>query len=171
MPLPHKGGKAQPLEHHVVSQETGPPSSERKLTVRSFQGEGGRQMFRKGFHRLRFSLRTFIQLIPLIALIAASSSIAQAQSATIHGTVSDPLGNPVAQAKVILLREGHEDTPLANTNSASDGSYSLAAPDTGRYAVRVEATGFDSATSAFVYAGANKSVDLDVSLRVGTLTE
>jgi hypothetical protein len=38
MPLPIPGGKAQPLKPYVASQETG----RAKLTVRSFQGEGGR---------------------------------------------------------------------------------------------------------------------------------
>ena len=130
-------------------------------------------MFPKRFQYLRFriSFRSLSQLILLFALVAAAAFAADPQSATVHGVVTDPLGNPVAQARVVLVREGHEDAPLANTNSASNGAYSLTAPDSGRYAVRVEATGFDPATSDFIYIGANKSADLDVSLRVGTLTE
>ena len=130
-------------------------------------------MFRKGFRHLRsrFSLRGLIPFILLIAMAVASASIAHAQSANIHGTVSDPLGNPIAQAKVVLIREGRQDAPLAGTNSNSDGTYMLVIPSNGRYAVRVEATGFDPATSAFIYVGVNKTADLDVSLRVGTLAE
>ena len=124
--------------------------------------------FRVSFPAL---LKSSIQLILLFALVVSVASAADPQPVIIHGTVTDPLGNPLAQAKVVLVREGHEDTSLADTNSASDGTYSLAAPDSGRYAVRVEATGFDPAMSAFIYIGANKSADLDVSLRVGTLTE
>jgi len=45
---PKRGGKAQSPWQHVASQETGPPSSERKLTVRSFQGKGGRRCFPRG---------------------------------------------------------------------------------------------------------------------------
>src|SRR5579862_7698766 len=106
-------------------------------------------MFRKGFRHLRsrFSLGGLIPFILLIAMAVASASIAHAQSANIHGTVSDPLGNPIAQAKVVLIREGRQDAPLAGTNSNSDGTYMLVIPSNGRYAVRVEATGFDPATS------------------------
>ena len=130
-------------------------------------------MFRKGFRHLRsrFSLRGLIPFILLIAMAVASPPVAHTQSANIHGTVSDPLGNPIAQAKVVLIREGHQDAPLAGTNSNSDGTYMLVIPSNGRYAVRVEATGFDPATSAFIYVGVNKTADLDVSLRVGTLAE
>jgi vitamin B12 transporter len=138
-------------------------------------------MFRKRSQRLgsRIALRAstlspirkLIQITLIIAFAAASASVASAQSATIRGIVTDPLGNPVAQAKVVLVREAHEDTPPATVNSGSDGSYQLQAPDAGRYAVRVEASGFDPATSAFIYVGANKAADLDVSLRVGTLTQ
>lgn len=130
-------------------------------------------MFRKGFQhlRIRISFRSPLHFILLIAMTAGSASIAQAQSATIRGKILDPLGNPVAQAKVILVREGHEDASVADSTSGLDGTYALAAPDGGRYAVRVKATGFDSSASAFLYVGANKSATLDVSLRVGTLSQ
>src|SRR5882757_4980362 len=109
MPLPSKGGKAQSHLHHVASQETGPPSSERKLTVRSFQGEGGRSMFRKGFYRFQFTLHSSIQLILVIAFASAVACTTQAQSANLRGRILDPLGSPVAQAKVVLVREGADD--------------------------------------------------------------
>ncbi|HUE42147.1 MAG TPA: TonB-dependent receptor [Candidatus Sulfotelmatobacter sp.] len=130
-------------------------------------------MFRKRLHRLRFrfSLRSSIQLILLIAFAAAAASITHAQSANIRGKILDPLASPVAQAKVVAVRESHEDTPIANTTSAADGTYSLATPDSGRYAVRVEAAGFDPQTSAFVYISSNKTADIDVSLRIGTLSQ
>jgi vitamin B12 transporter len=130
-------------------------------------------MFRKRLRRLRFrfSFHASIQIILLIAFAAATVSTSHAQSANIRGKILDPLGSPVASAKVTLVREGHEDTPVAGTTSIADGTYSLAAPDSGRYAVRVEAPGFDLQTSAFIYIASNKSADIDVSLRIGTLSQ
>jgi vitamin B12 transporter len=132
-------------------------------------------MFPQRLHRLRFSLRSSIQLILLIVFASAFSSVptstAQAQSANIRGKILDPLGNPMAQAKVSLIQKTREDKTLADSTSAADGSYHLDAPNSGRYAVRVEALGFDPQTSGFIYVGANKSADIDVSLRIGTLSE
>jgi vitamin B12 transporter len=130
-------------------------------------------MFRKRLHRLRFrfSFRRSIQLMLLIAFAAATASTSHAQSANIRGKILDPLGSPVASAKVVLIREGHEDTSVADTTSSADGTYSLATPDAGRYAVRVEAPGFDPQISAFTYISSNKSADIDVSLRIGTLSQ
>jgi vitamin B12 transporter len=130
-------------------------------------------MFRKRLHRFRFrfSFRRSIQLMFLIAFAVATASTSHAQSANIRGKILDPLGNPVAQAKITLIHEGREDKTLADTTSAADGTYSLATPDSGRYAVRVEAPGFDPQTSAFTYISASKSADIDVSLRIGTLSQ
>lgn len=128
-------------------------------------------MFRKGFHRLRFSFRSALQLFLLVALAAASASIVHGQSANIRGKILDPLGSPVAQAKVTLIQEGREEKALADSTSAADGTYQLQSPTSGRYAVRVEAAGFDTQISEFLYVSSNKSADIDVNLRVGTLSQ
>ena len=128
-------------------------------------------MFRKGLHRLRFLLNTTTKLVSLVAIATIIATTAQAQSANVRGKILDPLGNPVAQAKVTLVLEGREDKSLADSTSAADGTYQLQAPGSGRYAVRVEATGFDSQTSEFVYIGSNNSAGIDVNLRVGTLSQ
>ena len=58
--------------------------------------------------------------ISVLYFAFAVAASAQAQS-TLHGRVLDPLGAPVPNAKVEIL-----NTP-AETTSASDGSYTLAA--------------------------------------------
>src|SRR5215475_4722549 len=130
-------------------------------------------MFRKRSHRSRSRnpIRPAIRFIVLIALTTALATTTQAQSANIRGKILDPLGNPVAQAKVTLIQEGHEDKSLADSTSSADGTYQLQTPSGGRYAVHVEATGFDPQTSEFVYVGSNKSAGIDVNLRIGTLSE
>ena len=128
-------------------------------------------MFPKGFHRLRFLLQATTTLVSLLALATIIATAAHAQSASIRGKILDPLGNPIAQAKVTLIQEAREDKSLADSTTTADGTYQLVAPGSGRYAVRVEAAGFDSQTSEFVYVGASKSADIDINLRVGTLSQ
>src|ERR1700743_1121970 len=128
-------------------------------------------MFPKRSHRLRFSLHSSVRLVFFVLLAIASFSIVRAQSAGIHGKILDPLGTPVASAKVVLIQEGREDKTLADGTSSADGAYQLPTPAGGRFAVRVEAPGFDPQTSEFVYVGANKSADIDVGLRIGTLSQ
>jgi iron complex outermembrane receptor protein/vitamin B12 transporter len=106
-----------------------------------------------------------------LAFLIAFASPSHAQTASLRGKILDPLGNPVQQAKVVLLQESHENESIADSQSDSDGAYVLNLPASGRYAVRVEATGFDQQTSQFIFVPANKTADIDVSLRVGTLSE
>ena len=126
-------------------------------------------MFIPRFHRFRSPLRFLFHFILLVSFASAS----RAQSGSLHGKILDPLGNPVPQAKVVLVQEGQgrEDKSIADTQSATDGTYSLNVPVSGRYAVRVEAAGFDPQTSQFIFVSANKSADIDVSLRIGILAE
>src|ERR1700753_1876501 len=128
-------------------------------------------MYRKGFESLRFLLHATTKLVSLITLVTIIATAPHAQSASIRGKILDPLGNPIAQAKVTLIQEGRDDKSLSDSTSASDGTYQLESPASGRNAVCVEATGFDSQTSDFVYVGSNKSADIDINLRVGTLSQ
>jgi vitamin B12 transporter len=118
-------------------------------------------------HRFRILLRFALSIAFLISFVSAS----RAQSGSVHGKILDPLGNPIPQAKVVLLLEGREDKSIADAQSDADGAYVLNVPASGRYAVRAEATGFDSQTSQFIFVSANKTADIDVSLRIGTLSE
>ena len=89
-------------------------------------------MYRKGFHHLRFLLHATTKAVSLIAIATTIATTAQAQSANIRGKILDPLGNPIAQAKVTLIQEGREGKTLADSTSAADGTYQLQSTESGR---------------------------------------
>jgi vitamin B12 transporter len=88
---------------------------------------------------------------------------------SLRGKITDPLGNPVPNAKVVLLDESN--TEIAKSVSAADGFYSLDAPSTGRYNVRVEAAGFTTQNFSSVFIEPGKTADLSVSLSIGPLSQ
>jgi vitamin B12 transporter len=103
----------------------------------------------------------------VLLLLFTPSVIAQAAS-TLHGRVVDPLGNPVADAKIVLLQDDQE---VVQGNSVADGSFTLVVPGGGRYTPRVEASGFATQTLTPVTMADGKTEELTVSLRVGPLPQ
>src|SRR4030095_15706604 len=57
-----------------------------------------------------------------------------------------------------------------NTTSGSDGSYSIASVAPGRYRVRAELSGFDTALTALFYAGGGTTT-MNVSMSTGPLQQ
>jgi Carboxypeptidase regulatory-like domain len=79
------------------------------------------------------------------ALLAPAIPIASAQ--TIRGTVLDSLtGIPVSDALVVLIDD--DGTPLARGLSLDAGTYAIAAPGPGRYAIRTKRIGYRAVESA-----------------------
>lgn len=115
---------------------------------------------------LRAQHTRFLFRLTFVLILFAFST--KAQSGTVHGKIYDPLGNPVAQAKVVLV-QGDKD--LTDALSDMDGSFALKVPASGRYAVRVQASSFETQTSPSVFVGMGKNVDLDLTLRIGSLSQ
>jgi iron complex outermembrane receptor protein/vitamin B12 transporter len=93
----------------------------------------------------------------------------QAQSqANLHGKIVDPLGNPIPNAKIVLLQG---DKEIAQGKSDAEGSFDLAVPDSGRYTPRVEARGFATQALPPVVLKAGKAEELTVSMRIGPLVQ
>jgi len=110
-------------------------------------------------------VRPFIPLL-LVLLCVTSRVSAQEASASIAGTVVDPLGARVAGASVKLLR-GRQVS--GETTSDTRGDFSFDALPEGRYRIQASADGFQVRTTSqiFLPAGARRSVD--VSLPLGPL--
>jgi vitamin B12 transporter len=144
----------------VASLETGPA----KLTVRSFQGEGDYMFVRKLSHlhrHLRLSL-----LATLLSIVCAGSLYAQ--STTLQGKVEDSLGSPVSGAKIVLFQDAQE---VAKTVSDAQGVFAITAPASGRYTAQVTAAGFATQILDAIFLAANKTENLIVSLRIGSLPQ
>jgi vitamin B12 transporter len=100
----------------------------------------------------------------LLSLAAASGAYAQG---TVHGTVSDPLGAPVKDAK-ITLQQG--DTTAGSADSGADGTFSLSA-NSGRYRLRINAAGFASYVGPEIFVGSSGTSTADVVLQIGALKQ
>jgi iron complex outermembrane receptor protein/vitamin B12 transporter len=86
----------------------------------------------------------------------------------VRGKVVDQLGSRVPDARVVLLEDNKE---LVAGKSDGQGFFSFAAPKEGRYRLRVEATGFATKIIPFDVGKNGKSVELNVTLSLGPLTQ
>src|SRR5229473_1407254 len=93
-----------------------------------------------------------------ILLAAGSTLLAQSPTGIVAGTVSDPSGAVVPQARITIV---NRDTGLSRaTITGSEGVYSAAALPAGPYDVRAEANGFSTLMRpTVVEAGSTATVD------------
>ena len=108
----------------------------------------------------------------LIATLVCSFLGAVAQNiatANLHGTVRDPHGAVIPNAKVTarLAAQNLERT----TQSNSDGEYVLLNLPPGTYAIQVEAPGFAKLSQNQVVLTIGEDAELPVNLKVATATE
>lgn len=94
---------------------------------------------------------------------------AQTYTATATGTVSDPNGAAVPNAKVTAT---HQGTKLEHRTTTSDsGAYTIPFLPVGSYVVTIEATGFKKLVSDPITLEVNQTARLDWSLQVGSVGE
>ena len=100
-------------------------------------------------------------------LFAAVSTWAQF-SASIQGSVTDPSGAAVPQAKITL--ENVSTHIAATTTSDAEGGYRFVSVAPGSYKISVEASGFSKAESSLTLE-TNQNLSVPLSLKVGSATE
>jgi hypothetical protein len=116
-----------------------------------------------------FRIRSLFLLIVMIAAAAAPAAVAQSVSGTILGTVTDPSGAIVANAKVTVINEG---TGLTRTvTSDANGDYVVPSIPTGHYTVTAEVSGFKTLALSNIELGVDQRVRIDLKLEVGAMTE
>ena len=113
--------------------------------------------------RARFLLGWSVRLFFTITLLAVSSTWAQF-TASIQGSVFDPSGAAVAQAKITL--ENLATHISATTTSDSTGSYRFVSLAPGAYKVSAEASGF-AKTETTVTLETSQNLSVPISLKVG----
>ncbi len=94
---------------------------------------------------------------------------AQAVTATINGTVTDPSGNVVVNAEVTATDLDRGTAWPAKTNAT--GFYSLNQLPVGRYEVRAKAPGFSTAVEGNIELQLNQVAAVNIQLVVGANTE
>ncbi|MGB2627530.1 MAG: carboxypeptidase regulatory-like domain-containing protein [Candidatus Acidiferrum sp.] len=107
--------------------------------------------------------------IRLCVIVLFTSASAWAQfSSSIQGSVSDPSGASVSQAKITL--ENLSNHVMATTTSDDQGGYRFVSLAPGPYRISVEAAGFSRA-DATVTLETNQNQSVPISLKVGATTE
>ncbi|HEX3876833.1 MAG TPA: carboxypeptidase regulatory-like domain-containing protein [Bryobacteraceae bacterium] len=104
----------------------------------------------------------------LTAVLLSASAYAQFD-ATVLGTVTDSSGSAISHANVELLNGRTGISEHATTDA--NGDYRFLSVRVGRYSVRVQATGFKTATTEEFAADVSARQRVDVSLQVGELKQ
>src|SRR5262245_26700394 len=89
---------------------------------------------------MEVSMRKLACLATLLCLCLWISAVAQTQFGTVSGRVSDSTGGVISQAKVTLTNTATNAKRETETNS--DGLFTLASVSAGNYEIRVEKQGF-----------------------------
>ncbi|KAA6463180.1 hypothetical protein DYQ86_07600 [Acidobacteria bacterium AB60] len=117
---------------------------------------------------IRIRWITVALVLTTLAMAGTQRLLAQA-SAGLTGTVTDPSGAVVPNAKVTVTNEA---TSVANhTATGSAGTYSFRGLNPGKYKVEVEAQGFKSALQSGVNIEVSTTPTIDFTLTTGTAAE
>lgn len=104
-------------------------------------------------------------LLVILGLAFFSSNIYGQAASTINGTVTDPTGAVVPNAKVTLTNEANGF--VRSTTSNGTGFYSAPALEVGTYTIQVEAPGFKTYEQKSVTVNVASVVRIDVKLQLG----
>jgi hypothetical protein len=117
-------------------------------------------MFRKSFVYLLFAC--FCTMLPLGAR-------AQSVNGVIAGTITDPSGAVVPNAKVTITNTGTGISQNTTTGAAGDYRFSLVPP--GTYSVQIEASGFGTEKASGVVVQASQVVPFSIKLKVAAQSQ
>jgi vitamin B12 transporter len=110
--------------------------------------------------------KTTVRFVVTAFMLAIAAS-AYGQG-TLRGTVSDPLGAVVKDAKVTLQRG---DESAGDTTTNAQGTFTFSSVAEGRYRVQVAAPGFASYSGPEVFVGSSGTVTADVLLQISDLSQ
>src|SRR5579885_2431407 len=114
--------------------------------------------------------RSAVQLLFLVLLCVGLTGSAHAQStATLQGTVTDPTGAAIADAKVVLTNEATGVESTTQTDSA--GAYLFPTISIGVYRLEVSGSGFQTAAFTGLKLPVATTVTKNVQLKIGQATE
>jgi len=107
-----------------------------------------------------------VALAVLGGVLGCGILVAQVNTATVTGTVTDPSGAAIANAKIEASNESTGITISAASNSV--GRFALPALPIGTYDFNVSATGFQTLTRKGVPLSAGQVLEMQLPLEVGT---
>src|SRR5712692_2027155 len=113
--------------------------------------------------RLQFCLAVFA------VLALTFSAFAQVQNGQFTGTVTDPTGAAIANAKVTVTNPAIDLNLSTTTNSS--GNYTVKEVPIGTYKLTVEAAGFKTVSNTGVQANAGTIAHVDFKMLIGKASE
>src|SRR3954467_10744613 len=112
----------------------------------------------------------FVLLVLALLVVSSATPVAaQAVYGSIIGTVTDPQGAAVPNAKITItdVRKGTSDT--YTTNESGNYSVTHLIPDV--YDMKVEAQGFKSAEQKGITVAADAAARADIKMQLGSVSE
>ena len=100
---------------------------------------------------------------------AAARLMAQSNTATILGTVTDPTGATVAGATITVTNINTR--VVRATNTGADGAFEIPLLTVGDYAVSASMASFKRVERTGIHLDADQKAKIDITLQVGELTE
>jgi hypothetical protein len=107
--------------------------------------------------------------VALLAVICAGASFAQRDLSTLAGTITDPTGGVVANAKVTITEVDTGESYVTTTNSL--GEFVRPALKAATYTVSVSAPGFKTAEQKNVLLTPGERTGITISLTLGDITQ
>ena len=108
----------------------------------------------------------FTLFVCALAALVAPRAFAQSTFGSITGTVTDPTAARIAGARVTVT---NQDTGVSRkADAGADGVYSITNLLPGTYRVQIEASGFNLLERSGIVLDANRVVNVDAQLAVGT---
>jgi hypothetical protein len=118
--------------------------------------------------RLNQRMLQFLTIL-LAALFLCGPAFSQYDTGSIAGTVFDPNGAVVPNAKITITNEGTGRVYPFTTNGS--GEYDLPSMPVGKYRVEASVTGFDTGVLTGVIVHASEATRADLTLKIGTTTQ
>jgi hypothetical protein len=106
----------------------------------------------------------------LLAVAGCLFLLGQDISGTIGGTILDPNGSAIPEAKVTVINTDRNQVLRTITTDAT-GSYSAPLIPVGAYAIKVEKAGFKTENRTGIALNVNDDLKINITLHIGALTE
>jgi hypothetical protein len=105
----------------------------------------------------------------VLALSLATAAFGQFETAMVMGTVVDPKGGPIPQARISL--QNLDTGGTQSTTTSAEGSYQFLEVRVGRSRVMAEAPGFKKLETPIFLVDVGAHQRVDAALQVGDVTE
>lgn len=128
--------------------------------------EGERNRLISVKHRKRRLCRSWtLSTVSLVLLLADAPQI---EAVVVHGTVRDPLNQPIAGALVALVDNGHI---VISERTGFDGNYQISTSNPGRFYILAGGRNFRQLATQSFFGGPLDSVERNITLEPDTVRE